>query len=124
MKNNPDKRGFNRFPMKFVLKVSAEDNNGTKFEEQTVLQDISGGGARFISQQAGKYFPGQLLDLIIYLPGTDDVKAHMCGKATVIRIVSAGVLEINEKNSKLGIAVKFVSFLLFERDTKTVLRPL
>jgi len=121
MNINPDQRDFNRFPMEFVLKVSAEDNEGKKFDEKAVLQDISGGGARFISQQAGKYFPGQLLDLIIYLPGTDDVKAHMCGKATVVRIVSAGVLHINEKNSTLSIAVKFVSSLLFERDTKTVL---
>ena len=121
MNINPDQRDFNRFPMEFVLKVSAEDNEGKKFDEKAILQDISGGGARFISQQAGKYFPGQLLDLIIYLPGTDDVKAHMCGKATVVRIVSAGVLHINEKNSTLSIAVKFVSSLLFERDTKTVL---
>ncbi len=120
MNHNPDKRDFNRFPVEFELKVSAEDNEEKKFEEQTVLQDISGEGARFISQLPDNYYPDQLLNLVIYLPGTEDVKAHMCGKVTVVRIVSPGVLDINEKNSTLSIAVKFESSLLFERDAKTV----
>lgn len=119
MNNKLDKRDFNRFPMEFVLKVSAEDNEGKKFDEKAVLQDISGGGARFISQQAGKYFPGQLLDLIIYLPGTDDVKSYMNGKATVVRINPADNSGISEKSRGISIAVKLDTLLYLERDERT-----
>lgn len=120
MSNQANRREFDRYPLDFEMTVSGADTDGNEFSEPASLQDISGGGARFISQQAGKYFPGQFLDLIIYLPGTDDVIAHMKGKATVVRISSHGVLDENKKSSTLGIAVKFDGSLLFERDAKTV----
>ena len=115
MNNNTDKRAFNRFPMEFVLEVSAKDSEGKEFNEKTVLNDISGEGAKFITQQAGKYFPGQSLEMTIYLPGTNEVKADMRGKATVVRVDPSSNSGIGEKSQEMSIAVKFDAPLHFER---------
>ncbi len=115
MNNKPNRREFDRFPMEFVLEVSAKDNERKQFNEKTVLKDVSGGGARFITQRAGKYFPGQLLKMTIYLPGTDDMKALMRGKATVVRIVPPSSSGTGERSRETGIAVKFEAPLHFER---------
>lgn len=37
MNNKSGKREFDRFPIEFVLEVSAEDSEGNKFNEKTVL---------------------------------------------------------------------------------------
>jgi len=115
MNSIPDKREFNRFPIEFVLEVSAKDSEGKEFNEKTVLEDISGEGARFITQQAGKYFPGQSLEVTIYLPGPNDVKADMRGTATVVRIDTSGNSGIGEKSQEMSIAVTFDTPLHFER---------
>ena len=81
-----------------------------------MLKDISGGGAKFITRNARRYFLGQLLDLKIYLPGTDDVKGYMKGDATVVRIDPFDSSEIDEKNQGAGIAVEFNDWLNFERS--------
>ena len=100
MNSISDKRDFDRFPMEFVLEVSAKDSEGKEFDEKTVLEDISGEGAKFITQQAGKYFPGQSLEVTIYLPGPNDVKADMRGTATVVRIDPSGNSGIGEKSQR------------------------
>jgi len=115
MNNQSERRAFNRFPMKFVLEVSAKDSEGKKYQENTVLKDISGEGARFITQQAGKYFPGQSLELTIHLPDSDEVKACMIGKAIVLRIDSPGDSGVEDKNKDVYIAVKLETPLRFER---------
>ena len=112
MNNKSDKREFNRFPIEFVLEVSSEDSEGKEFKERTVLNDISGDGAKFITQQARKYFPGQSLEMTIYLPGPNDVKADVRGKATVVRIDPSC---IGEKSQEMSIAVTFDAPLHFER---------
>ena len=120
MNSISDKRDFNRFPMEFMLEVAAEDSDGNKFNEKTVLNDISGEGARFITQQTGKYFPGQSLKMTIYLPGPNDVKADMRGKATVVRIDPSGNSGMEDKSKEVCIAVKLDAPLHFERiDVKT-----
>ncbi len=106
MNNKLDRRNFNRFPMEFVLEVSAKDSEEKEFNEKTVLKDISGEGAKFITQQAGKYFPGQSMEVTIYLPGTNDVKADMKGAATVVRIDPSGNSGLGEKSQEMNIAVK------------------
>lgn len=116
MNNKPDRRNFNRFPIEFVMEVSAEDIEGKKYKENTILKDISGEGARFITQQASKYFPGQSLEMTIHLPGSDEVKARMRGKATVMRIDSPSDSEVEDKNQEFSIAVKLDAPLHFERD--------
>lgn len=115
MNNKSDKRAFNRFPMEFVLEVSAKDSEGNKYKEKTVLKDISGDGAKFITQQAGKYFPGQSLEMTIYLPGPNDVKADMRGKATVVRVDPSSNSGLGEKSQEMSIAVTFDTPLHFER---------
>jgi hypothetical protein len=119
MNNKSDTREFDRFPMEFVLEVASEDREGKRFNERTILKDISGEGARFITQQADKYFPGQSLEMTIYLPGTNEVKADMRGKATVIRIDPSSNSGSGEKIREMCIAVTFDTPLHFERvDTK------
>lgn len=115
MNNKPERRAFNRFPVEFVMEVAAEDIEGKKFNEKTMLKNISGGGAKFITQQAGKYFPGQSLEMTIYLPGSDEVKACMIGTATVLRIDPSSNKNIGEKSQGVGIGVRFDTSLRFER---------
>ena len=115
MNNKSDRRAFNRFPMEFVLEVSSKDSERKEFNEKTMLEDISGEGARFITQQVGKYFQGQSLEVTIYLPGTNDVKADMRGKATVVRIDSPSNSGLGKKIREMGIAIKLDAPLHFER---------
>ncbi|NVM25578.1 MAG: PilZ domain-containing protein [Desulfobacterales bacterium] len=120
MNNKSDRRDFDRFPIEFEIEVAAQDSEGRKYSEKTVLSNISGGGAQFITQQAGKYFTGQQLEMTVFLTGTDIVKARMKGKATVVRIDPSSNSGIGEKTRGAGIAVKFDASLYFERaDVKT-----
>ena len=115
MNNKPDRRNFNRFPITFRMEVAAKDSEGKKYQENTVLKDISGEGAKFITQKAGKYFLGQSLGLTIHLPGSDEVKARMRGKATVVRVDSPTDSKIEHKSQTISIAVKLDAPLHFER---------
>jgi hypothetical protein len=120
MNNKSDRRDFDRFPIEFEIEVAAQDSQGRKYSEKTVLKNISGGGAQFITQQAGKYFTGQLLEMTVFLTGTDMVKARMRGKATVVRIDPSSDSGIGEKTRGASIAVKLDAPLYFERtDVKT-----
>jgi hypothetical protein len=65
MNTKSDRRDFDRFPADFEIEVAAEDSEGKKYKEKTVLRNISGGGAKFITQQDGKYFPGQILEMTV-----------------------------------------------------------
>jgi len=92
------------------MEVTAEISEGIKVKEHTTLNGISRSSARFITQQADRYFPGQQLEMTIYLPVTNEVRACMKGKAIVVRVESLS-------NS---VAVSFDAPLLFERaDVKT-----
>jgi len=120
MNNQSERRNFDRFPIEFIMEVAAEDTEGKKYKENTVLKDISGEGAKFITQQGDKYFPGQSLELTIHLPDSDEVKACMIGKATVLRIDSPGDSGVEDKNKDVYIAVTLDTPLRFERvDVKT-----
>jgi len=116
MTDNTDRRGFERFSMEFVVEVASKDVEEKIFNEKTVLKDISGGGAKFITRNTQRYFLGQLLDLKIYLPGTDDVKGYMKGEAIVVRIDPFDSSGIDEKNQGAGIAIEFNDWLNFERS--------
>jgi hypothetical protein len=115
MNNKPDRRNFARFPITFKMEVVAKDSEGEKYQENTVLKDISGEGVKFITQQAGKYFLGQSLELTIHLPGSDEVKAIMRGKATVVRLDPSSNSVIDGKIQTISIAVKLDTPLHFER---------
>ena len=116
MTDNTDRRGFERLSMEFVVEVASKDVEEKIFNEKTVLKDISGGGAKFITRNTQRYFLGQLLDLKIYLPGTDDVKGYMKGEAIVVRIDPFDSSGIDEKNKCAGIAIEFNDWLNFERS--------
>ena len=100
MDNKSDRRGFDRFPIEFVIEVVAQDSEGRRYKEKTVLKNISGGGAQFLTQQAGKYFAGQQLEMTVFLTGTNMVKARMRGKATVVRIDPSSNSGIGEKKAR------------------------
>jgi hypothetical protein len=107
-----DRRDFDRFPIEFAIQVSAKDSSGKIHKEKTALQDISGEGARFITHYPDRYFQDQNLELVIYLPGTNEVKAQMWGKARVIRIGDSGNIS---EGGGTSIAVKLSTSLQFTR---------
>ena len=110
-----DRREFERISIGFVLEVSAEDSDVNSYTDSAVLQDVSGGGAKFFTKQKEKYFPGQVLEISIQLPGTDEVKAYMRGKATVVRIEGTDDPRKRETGRRTRIAVKFENPLHLER---------
>lgn len=115
-----DQREFKRFQVELSLDVSGENTKGEKFTENAILENISGGGAQFMSRQADKYYPGQSLEITIYLPGTVEVKACMRGLATVVRIDSQNDSGLDDKSRRTGIAVAIKGRLRFERvNSKT-----
>jgi hypothetical protein len=115
MKKNTERREFDRYPVRLVMKVTATDSGGTDYEEQAFLKNISGGGAKFGSLLTDRYFLGQQLELLIDLPGTSDVKACMRAEATVVRIDPSTDSGLNRNSGEGDIAVQFNSRLKFER---------
>jgi len=81
-----ERRNFARFQLGFEMKVVSQEREGEEFEEKTTLEDISGEGALFQTQDPSRSFSGKSLTVSIHLPGTDEVKASMRGKARVVRI--------------------------------------
>jgi len=111
MHSKSDKREFERLPIDFVLEVYSEDVEGKKIEDKAVLKDISGEGAKFLTQKPDMYFPGQLLEITVFLPETDEMEAHMKAKATVVRIDPSNDSEKANKSRGRDIAIKFETHL-------------
>jgi c-di-GMP-binding flagellar brake protein YcgR len=108
-----ERRKSTRFPLEFEADVASQDNEGKKLEEKVVLEDISEGGAKFLTREGSRYFPGQLLTMKIHLPGTDEIKASMSARAIVVRVAQSG----NSNENKLDyVAVKLETPLYFERN--------
>ena len=110
-----ERREFNRFRIKFPMEVSSKDSNTNQFLEKTVLNDISGGGAKFSTGKIDRYYQGQELQIIFYLPGAINVEAFIKARAKVTRIDRLNEPAIGQKNGDQGIAVKFETLLNFER---------
>lgn len=108
-----DKRSFSRFPIEFDIDVFGKDIEGKKFTEKTILRDVSGSGARFITQDVDPYFPGQQLELAIHLPGTTEVKAYMKTISTVVQIYPLSEAEQEGNMKKRNIGVTFNAPLHF-----------
>ena len=120
MNNTSERREFNRFKIEFLIEVAAKDKKGEIFHENTVLKNISGGGAKFTTWKVDNYFLGQELKMTLFLPGTGDVNAHMSVKAQVMRIDPSKKEYKEEKNAEGCVAVRFDTLLNFEReDLKT-----
>jgi len=112
MNQESDRRDFDRFPIELAIEVSGKGSDGRTHKEKAALRDISGEGARFITQHPDRYFQGQKLELVIYLPGTEEVQAQMRGKARVVRIGSSGTIPDGWGTS---IAVRLSTSLQFKR---------
>jgi hypothetical protein len=81
-----ERRTDSRFQVDLLTEVTARGVDGEIFLEKTVLRNMSGGGASFLTTRGGRYYRGQQLNIRIDLPGTADVKACLEGSATVSRI--------------------------------------
>ena len=110
-----DKREFERLSIDFVLEVLSKDLEGKEFLDKAVLEDVSGGGAKFLTKKSDRYFPGQLLNINILLPETEKMEGHMQAKATVVRIGSSSDSEKDCKSRGCDIAIEFETHLTFKR---------
>ena len=115
MSSTREKRDDTRFPIDFEVELVTEDADGLKRRERSVLTSISLDDARVTSYNTERYFPGQSLELTIYLPGIEDVKACMRAKATVVRIDPLHTPGIEEKSPEKCLTVSFDAPLYFER---------
>ncbi|MGM0451920.1 MAG: PilZ domain-containing protein [Thermodesulfobacteriota bacterium] len=110
-----DQRGFDRYAVSFPVIVSGRDTKGADNQEKTVLHDISGSGAMFVSRFPEKYYPGQVLKISIMLDGTNEVRARIRTEATVIRINQNQEDHRGTDAPSIGIAVQFDRSFEFER---------
>ena len=111
-----ERRKYIRFLLEFETEVVSRDSEGKEFEEKVTLENISGEGAQFLTREGSRYFPGQSLTMKIHLPGTDEIKASMQGRTTVVRITQGVNSDENKMNQPAYIAIKFDTPLQFERN--------
>jgi len=115
MSDPSDNRKYSRSPIDFVLEVSAESEDGRKFKDKAVLEDVSGEGAMFQTGKGDMYFTGQLLNLAIVLPEAEKMEAHMRSKAVVVRVDSSNVPGKDNNGPGYFVAVKFKTHLHFKK---------
>ena len=111
MNANDGKRDFERYALQYTMEVIGHDIEGKPFTEKTVLEDISGGGARFCSLLTDTYHVGQTLEFTITLPETERISASMEGSATVVRIIEQA--ETGRNKRRISIAVTLDSLMEF-----------
>jgi hypothetical protein len=63
-------------------------------------------GARFLTQQTKRYIPGQSLEMTIHLPATNELKACINGRATVVRIEQLGIISVCKKGTNYMSRIK------------------
>lgn len=85
-----NRRAYDRFALDLKVRVCAPGGDGRQMLEDSVLRDVSGGGASFASRDPGRYHIGQRLRLVIMLPGTDRIDARLEGFATVVHVDRPG----------------------------------
>ena len=102
-----NKREFERFSVSLNAEVRSQDGLTNNQSETTVLMDISGGGARFVTAYPERYSIGDKVDLIIQLPGGDALNANMTGVAKV-----AWMGELEEGKTSIGLCMD--DLLVFE----------
>ena len=115
MEKKSDRREYNRFHLEFVMEINAKDPNGNEFTEKTTSKDVSGGGTNFITHMPERYYPGQILQMTFYLPGTKKVNARMKANGQTVRIDPIVISGNGRKKKEASVAVRFNSLLNFER---------
>ncbi len=109
------KRDFDRFPLAFRVAVAFQNKTGERVYDEAELKDISGNGAMFITLIPEQYYPGQGLELTIFLAGPKDVRASIRTEGSVVRIRQLKDGHENDARLKGGIAVRFDKPFEFER---------
>lgn len=94
-----DQREFERYMLQFGVEIY--DAATGMLIETARLKDVSGSGIRFLSTHPDAYVPGQEISLVIRLPGTDTMAAHMYGHGAVVWI--AGKPEHGEAAWPIGV---------------------
>ena len=116
MNEECERRQFERHPAGFAIAVEASDKNGQVFQDRGILEDMSGVGFRFNSRLVDRYFVGQVLDVTIVLPGTDEVRGQMKGRATVVRVGRQKDRAEEGQGPRTIVAVQLDTVLRFERQ--------
>lgn len=115
MAEKSERREDRRFRIDLITQVTAKSADGKTFREKTLLRNMSGGGASFITRQADRYFQGQQLNIKIDLPEIVDLKACFQGTATVSRIEPLSDSDQQQAARRYAVAVVIAVPLQFIR---------
>ncbi len=113
------RRAFERHPLEFEVDISTVSGTIKHPIERTVLNNISGDGACFLSNRPESYSNGQRIALNIHMPDTGKIDACMEGRATIIWIGDTHAPEAGKAHRvPVGISMdNLLSFQQSPRDT-------
>jgi len=112
-----DRRAFERHPLEFEVAVSSVSGTAEHPIEKTLLNNISGDGACFLSNRPESYSIGQRIALDICMPGTHKTDACMAGQATVIWIGDAPEDEAG-KTHRVSVGISMDNPLSFQQNPR------
>ncbi|MDQ6959182.1 MAG: PilZ domain-containing protein, partial [Mariprofundaceae bacterium] len=111
------RRTFERHPLEFEVDVSAVSGTIKHPIEKTVLSNISGDGACFLSNRPESYANGQRIALDIHMPDTGKIDACMEGQATVVWIGDAQA-DGSDKAHRVSIGISMDNPLSFQQSPR------
>ncbi|MCF7822397.1 MAG: PilZ domain-containing protein [Mariprofundaceae bacterium] len=106
--DHESKREFERYSVSLKADVELLNDMAASHSEAVVLQDISGGGTRFVTTRPELYSIGDTVDLTIHLPGGDSLNAEIKG---VGKVVWMG--ELDEGETTVGLCMN--DLLVFDQ---------
>jgi hypothetical protein len=83
---------------RYSVSLKADVNLAGGYSETTVLRDVSGGGASFITTHPERYSIGDRVDITIRLPGGGSLHAKVKGAGKV-----ASMKELGEGETTVGL---------------------
>jgi len=99
-------REFERYPLDFLVKITGESRTGESFSDCGRMSNISGNGLCFATDHSDWYALGQILEIHVCLPGTDELHASMASDARVIWIrFPSQEKDVEEENALVGMAM-------------------
>ncbi len=115
------KRENERHSLGFEVEISTISGTATNPIEKTILRDISGSGASFLSNKSASYSIGQKIILVIHMPGTQKTDARMQGHATIAWISQAKENEAGAQQASIGVSMD--SLLSFQQSPMDTDKP-
>jgi len=112
-----NRRVFERHPLEFEIDVSTASGTAKYSIERTVLNNISGDGACFLSNRPESYSIGQQIVLNIRMPGTHKIDVRMEGQATIVWISDVQTTEVG-KAYRVSIGISMDKPLSFQQSPK------